>query len=239
MSACLPWAARGLLWSAPRHALACRQPGGGGGRGAWPRLWSSVSVRGAPRAAGPYPSPARLSEPGWRGVVVAFAHGPPATRAAAAASCGAARAGGGQRSRVLGAPARASGQWSLVSLSKGLFCHARLHAGRRRCASTWPRPRLLAFAVLLMSCCVDGGGGVAQGLGAWACLGGAPLDRRSASTHRCSMSGVRGPACRASGHRRRVWPSSAPPLAWGLGLWHWRVPLAVAPVAEGGAQGRR
>ena len=34
-----------------------------------------------------------------------------------------------------------------------------------------------------------------------------------------------------------AWPSPASPLAWGLGLWRWRVPPAVAPVGEGVAQG--
>ena len=38
-------------------------------------------------------------------------------------------------------------------------------------------------------------------------------------------------------HRRRARPSPAPPLVLGLGLRRRRVPPAVAPVAEGGAQG--
>ena len=69
-----------------------------------------------------------------------------------------------------------------------------------------------------------------------ACRAGAP-GRRSTPTLPCSLSGVRGPACRASGHCLRVGTSPAPLLAWGLGLRRRRIPRAVAPVAEGGAQG--
>ena len=57
-----------------------------------------------------------------------------------------------------------------------------------------------------------GGGGGAQGQGAWACRGGAP-GRQSASTTPRSLSGVRGPACQASSHCRRIWPSPASLLA--------------------------
>ena len=224
-----------------------------GGRGGWGTGtggWAPALGVGARRGSTPGCWPALPSRPpsgarptGRRAVVWAFAHGPPAPRVAAAASCG--TGGGGGGARALGATARVSGQRSVGRGSVGLLCRARPHALRR-----WRTPTARVSAASALSSiggdgCPPyallrggwGGGGVggAQGRGARACRGGSP-GHRSGATPLCSLSGVRGPPCWASGHCCQVWPSPAPPLAWGLGLRRRLIPRAVAPVAEGGAQ---
>ena len=90
-----------------------------------------------------------------------------------------------------------------------------------------------------VSCRADGGGGGLLRVGGPGNAVGGALGCRTALPPPCRM-GSEAPcmrSCRASGHRRRGWLSIAPLFAWGLGLRRWRVPRAVAPLAEGGAQG--
>ena len=142
--------------------------------------------------------------------------------------------------------ARVSGQWSVVSGSEGLLCRARPRASRRwstaiarvSAASAVSSIGGYAYPPYALLRGLRGGldGGALRVRGAWVCRAGAP-GHRSARTPPCPLSGVRGPACRASGHCLRASPSPAPPFAWGLGPRRRRVPRAVAPVAEGGRQG--
>ena len=219
------------------NALARGRPGGGGGRGAWgPAL--GVGVRqGCTPGRWPVPPSCRpfgAWPTGRPAVVLAFSHGPPAAGVAAAASV------------LRGARGPGQGQLSVVSGSEGLHCRTRPRAPRCRRAPTWPCPRPLARScrglqvrgLRLSSICPTArtaGGGGAQGRGAWACggapqaVGPLPPPVLSVWRPRLGLLGV-GPL-----------PSGLPVIcasfAWGLGLRRWRVPRAVAPVAEGDAQG--
>ena len=62
---------------------------------------------------------------------------------------------------------------------------------------------------------------------------GGPGSAGGARPAALSPSHTLAPAVLADG----AWPSPASSLVWGLGLWRWRVPPAVAPVGEGVAQG--
>ena len=150
-----------------------------------------------------------------------------------------AAAGGGrpgQRSVVSGQRVRGT-PLPRASTCPAPSAHAQLAASPP--ARPWPSRSLGSgiTLVLVMSCCADCGGGGALRVGGPGPARGGDLGRRSAPTPPCSLSGVRGPACRESGHCRRVWPSPAPLLAWGLGIRRRRVPRAVAPVADGDGQG--
>ena len=172
--------------------------GGGASRGE-PRLWGSVPVGGAPRAAGWHSPPARLPGPGPLGAGLLFWISPtvpllPALPLPRCAALWGRRGGWTRRSRVAGARARASGQWSAVSRSEGLLAFA------------CPAPSARAFAVSTIGGPTAGvGGGRAYIRGAGACRGWCP-----------------GPSVRSQPHVLAVWglgPSvpGVRPLSSGLG----------------------
>ena len=111
-----------------------RAAGGGGGTG-------GQCLSGEPPwAAGPNSPLGSFSGPGPMGARLSFWPSPtvPLLPALEPPRGAVLRGGGGGRSWVLGAAARASGRWSPVSGSQGLHCRARLPVRRRRRAPTSP-----------------------------------------------------------------------------------------------------
>ena len=118
----------------PSCPSVCRAPlahgrpeGKGGGAGGWAPALGVGACQGSTLGRWstlPSRKPFRARPTGRRSLVCAFAHSPLAARVATAASCGAVGGGKGcaRRSRVLGAAAWASGQWSVLSGSQGPLC---------------------------------------------------------------------------------------------------------------------
>ena len=210
-----PGAARGVsCWrvSPFRHARPCavRVAGGGGGGG-----WTPVLGVGARRGGTPGRWPAPPSRPPsghWApgchlGLRPQSPCSPRRRRLVA-------RHWWGVR-RAMRVAARVSDEWSVA------HAHRSRARGFRGFRDVCPPAARTA----------GGAGGGALGVGAPGPVGGVP---RAVGP---LLPGVRGPACWASGHCRRLWPSPAPLLARGLRLRRRRVPRAVAPVGEGSAQG--
>ena len=128
-------------WAPAVGASACR----GSTPGRWPVSWLSAcrSWPGPPGAGSScWPSP--TVTPAARVAAISLCCATGRRGVGAAGPLGAHRAastaGGAWRLRALGAAARASGQWSVVSGSEGLHCRSRPCASRRWRASTWRRP---------------------------------------------------------------------------------------------------
>ena len=150
------------------------------------------------------------------------------------------RRGGGGVWQALRAAARVSGKWSDVSGSVGPPCRARPRALCRRCTDTACASVASAVSSTGDGACppdarTAGGAGERSGSEGLGLPGGCPV--RPVRSPPPVWPGVRGPTCSASGHCRQVGCYLRLPLLWGLGLRRRCVPRAVAPMAEGGAQG--
>ena len=205
----------------PPRASACGRRGGGAG----PQSWGPEPVGGAP---------ARHSGPGPPGAGSLFWPSPmvPAAARFSAVAPRRTAGGGGWRSPQRGAVV--SNLWLA-----GLQCPACPRAPCHQGAPTRPRSRPCACGLGGLRDRGRGRGGC-SGLGGLGMPWGASRSAVQLTPRPPSPLKSEAPcrrSCRASGHGGWDWLSLAPPFARGLGLRRWRVPLAVAPVAEGGAQG--